>query len=333
MKVNRRAFLGSMAGACAAAPLALNDKLKFIPTEEAFAPPRDRLPNPYMESGKPIAVIVSGTEFAPMLKKAMDTLGGFAKFGKHPVMIKPNFLLPQKYPLITSDQSIIDVIEALQVEGFSDISITELGSDPDKTCPVFKYYGLEEKAAEGGYKIKDLYGDKFVPVFHESWKMMRFVNVCESIYNAPFIINMPTIKNHSTVDLTCSLKNNMGPIDFKSRMEMHRQHKQPIEAEVREEEEKVCVPEIAHAINPDLTIIDARKVMGGHHNNYRYGKSLEAGKLIVSADPVLADRLAAILLAEKHAGFRVEQVEKTLVRAAELGLGVSDLGDAIIKEI
>lgn len=335
-KFSRRSFIGGTIGLAASAPLLFGnvkpEGCGEVIENETFKP-RTRIPNPWMEGDKPVVAIVHGTDFTTMLEKAMELLGGFKPFGIHnKVMIKPNFLLPQPYPLVTDGPSIEAVVAQLQKEGFKDVTITELGADPSKPCPVFDYFKLREKAEAGGFKVYDLLPDKFKQVQDETWQLMKFVNVAESIYNAPLIINMPTIKNHSTCDLTCSMKNNMGPIDFDSRMYMHREHEQPIDPEPRKAKEKVCVAEIAHAINPEVTLIDARQVMTHHHNNYRIGRKVDAGQLIVSGDPVAADRVAANLLASKHDGFKVDMVESTFKRANELGLGVYSLDQAVIKE-
>ena len=335
-KFSRREFIGGTIGLAATAPLVFGKEKPEgcgeVIENEVFSP-RKRIPNPWMEGDKPVVAIVHGTEFPAMLEKAMAILGGFKPFGIHnKVMIKPNFLLPQPYPLITDADSIESVCEFLKKDGFKDVTVTELGADPSKPCPVFNFFKLKERAERVGFKLYDLLPDKFKQVKDDRWQMMEFVNVSESIYNAPLIINMPTVKNHSTCDLTCSLKNNMGPIDFDSRMHMHRQHEQPIAPEPRKAKEKICVAEIAHAINPEVTLIDARMVMTHHHNNYRIGRKVEAGQIIVSGDPVAADRVAANLLASKHDGFKVDMVESTFKRANELGLGVYSLEDAVIKE-
>jgi hypothetical protein len=96
---------------------------------DEFSPQRRRLPNPYMENGKPIVVVVRGKDFKAMLAKGMELLGGFARFGSDKtVHLKPNFIAPSLYPVTTDGESLLATVELLKKEGFGDIAIAEWGS-------------------------------------------------------------------------------------------------------------------------------------------------------------------------------------------------------------
>ena len=335
-KISRRAFLVGAMGFCMACAMPPDTRKK---EPIAYLPVRSRLPNPYVENGKPIVVVVHGTEFEPMLAKGMGMLGGFKQFGSgRAVHLKPNFVAPSKYPVTTDGGSLLTTIEFLQKEGFADITIAEWGSlsMSGRVYPTkgFQYYGLDKKAAAGGFKIKDLYNDEVVRVRDDRWTAMPDVGVFKSVYDTPLVINMPTIKQHSLLQFTCALKNTMGQIDRKSRLDMHR-YGWDYTFEGREQKlqsSHLATAEIAAAVNCDLTIIDARYGIGKSHHFKSGGVSIKPDRIIISGDTLAADWVAANLLAEYYDRFQVEMARPHLDHAAKIGLGAAGLDDIIIKE-
>jgi len=337
MKMSRRTFLVGAMGFCVACAMPPDARKK---EQITYLPGRNRLPNPYVENGKQIVVVVHGTEFEPMLAKGMEMLGGFKRFGSgKAVHLKPNFVAPSKYPVTTDGGSLLTTLEFLQKEGFTDITIAEWGSlsMSGRVLPTkaFQYYGLDKKAEAGGFKIKDLYNDKVVRVRDDRWTAMPNVGIFKSVYDTPLVINMPTIKQHSLLQFTCALKNTMGQIDRKSRLAMHR-FGWDYTFEDREhklQSSHLATAEIAAAVNCDLTIIDARYGIGKSHHFKSGGVSIKPDRIIISGDTLAADWVAANLLAEYYDGFQVEMARPHLDHAAKIGLGAAGLDDVIIKEV
>jgi len=336
-EITRRTFLGGALSWCVAGPLVLKSLGKEQKT--SFLPCRKRLPNPYVENGKPVVVVVHGTEFAPMLAKGMEILGGFARFGiDKAVQLKPNFFTPSPYPATTDGSSLLTTVELLQKEGFKDITIAEFGSagrgDSNKATKTFEFYGLDKKAEKGGFKVKDLYDDEIVRVKDDRWVAMPGVGIFKDVYETPLIINMPTIKQHSQVQFTCALKNTMGQVDKQTRNDMHRRGP-AYEAEDRDTRRRMshlAVAEIAAAVDLELTIIDARYGMGKSHQ-LPSGVSVKLDRIIISGDSLAADRVAAEVLAEYYDRFEVEMAKPHLDHAAHLGLGAASIDDVIIKNV
>lgn len=329
-KFTRRAFLAGSLGLCAASSVASNRLLWN--QESSTVGCRQRVPNPWLENGKPVVAVVRGTAFAAMLAKGLEILGGFKSFGAgKPVTIKPNFILPEAYPTTTDGPTILATAEALKKEGFSDITVADGGHRRSKKTEAVEFYSLEEKAAAGGFKIRHLLEEETVAVKDERWTAMQTVNVFKSTYEAPIIINMPVIKQHPLTVYTCVLKNLMGPIDLASRMFLHR-GPQGLAQDQRLEHARLSVSEIAGAINPEITIIDARQVMG--KNAYRPGGGvvLDANRVVISGDSLAAERVAATVLHECYSDFDVSMIEDTFGRAAMLGLGESAIGNIAVKE-
>ena len=331
-KITRRHFLGDTCvffagGALALESLAQQQKPSFLPC-------RKRLPNPYVENGKSIVVVVHGTQFAPMLAKGMGILGGFARLGKNKaVHLKPNFVAASPYPVTTDGLSLLSTIEFLKKEGFNDITIAEFAYS--YRAYAFQLYNLDEKAKIGGFKVKDLFDDEVVLVKDRRWVAIPSASVFKSVYETPLIINMPTLKQHAPMQFTCALKNTMGQVNRTTRKDMHREG---IEYNAESPDRKTimshrAIAEIASAIDPDLTIIDARYCLGKSHHLSWGGISLKADRIIISGDALAADRVAAEVLAECYSGFKTEMAILQLEHAAHLGLGALNRDQIVIKDV
>jgi uncharacterized protein (DUF362 family) len=313
----------------------------YLPAQNktsAASAPRKRLPNPFMENGKPVVMVVHGTDFAAMLKKGMEVLGGFDRFGKNKaVQIKPNFVAPDPYPETTDGNSILSTIELLKKDGFTDITIAEWGTAlgiGETPTEGFRYYGLDRKAESGGFKIKDLIHDETVQITDKNWKAMPGVGVRKSVYEIPLIINMPTLKQHPQLQLSCALKNTMGQIDKQSRNNLHRQGMSFMSenSNTRYQMAHLALAEIASAVNPELTIIDARSGLGRFHRINMGGVIVKPKQIINTGDALAADLVAAEALEECYRGFQVEMVRSLFQHAGELGFSAKTIEDVVIKE-
>lgn len=331
LSINRRTLLGGTVGFCASASLGL---FACQQGKQIFAR-RERLPNPWLENGKPVVVVIRGSDFNGMLAKGLELLGGFGKFGSAvPVMIKPNFISPSAYPETTDGSSIVAVVEALKRDGFNDITIADAGARSRPAKRSFDFHSLVEKSAAGGFRLRDLADDNYLLVKDDAWTYMPEIEVFESAYRAPLIVNMPVVKQHSRAQFSCALKNNVGPITFISRSALHRAKEiGELPTEAVTGNMKKAIAEVAAAVNPEITIIDAREVMSRAHHRSQGGNITAASRIIISGDMLAADRVAAQVLAECGDGFEVSMTVDTFNHAASLGLGAAGLDDVIVKEI
>jgi uncharacterized protein (DUF362 family) len=334
-RFTRRTFLGGTIGLCAGTVFL--PKVLGLNADQEQAPLgcRQRIPNPWVENGKPVVAVVRGVEFAAMLAKGLELLGGFARLGTgKPVMVKPNFIFPEPYPETTDGASILKVVETLQREGFADITVADSGSGMRPASYAFDFYSLPEKAAAGAFKLIDLAQEKVKVVTDNRWTAMNNLEVHESAYHAPLIVNMPVIKQHQAAQFTCALKNSVGVISGVSRRLLHRSHERAtLDSETILKNMKTAIAEASAAFNPEITIIDARQVMGKSHHRSSGGELFDGGRIIISGDMLAADRVAAHVLAELYSGFEVSMTDETFNHAAALGLGVNDLNDMVIKEV
>ena len=345
-KLTRRKFVGSSLALCLAGPTLLKTFAKEKPQAVNARPCRRRLPNPYVENNKPVVVIVHGTDFPAMLAKALTMLGGLAKFGGHkPVIVKPNFVFDKitRYPATTDEKSVLTVVEQLQKEGFADITVADRRGKKvnGRAGGKFEWSGLNDKAEGGGFKTDSLLDNdaaEAVEVRDARWTTMPAYGVIRKIYDAGLIINMPTIKRHTETNLTCALKNMMGVLDVPTtdRMHLWGESDKAVHDSLGRDKvaQRLCraIAEAAAAITPDLTIIDARTVLCRNHLGVEGGDPRPANRLIVSADPLAADIVAAQVLKEVDESYDLGYSRDTFDYAGRLGIGVNDASGIVLKE-
>jgi uncharacterized protein (DUF362 family) len=343
----RRRFMGEILGLCLAGPAATRSFATGARPPGGFLPIRRRLPNPFMESGKPVVVMVRGSDFAAMLAKGMELLGGFARFGTHrSVIVKPNFVFDKRtlYPTTTDENSVVTTVHYLQKEGFGTITVADRRANRKngRAGGKFDWSGLNDKADSGGFQTDSLMDDstaETVMVKDASWRQMSSIGVIKKIYDAGIIINMPTVKRHSVTNLTCSLKNVMGVLDVPTTENMHLWGDENATARESMSSDdltrRLCltIAEAAMAVSPELTVIDARTVLCRDHLSVRSGQPREANRLIISGDPVAADICAARLLSEVYEPYELGYTRDTFDYAAELGIGVADPHGFVLKDV
>lgn len=345
---SRRTFIRDLLALSLAGPTALRTFALTGRVESLLSPIRKRIPNPFMENGRPIVVVVHGNDFPTMLARGMEVLGGFGRFGTgHSVIVKPNFVFDKKthYPTTTDEQSVLTTVEFLQKEGFGDITVADRRGkrmDSGRAGGKFEWSGLNELAERGGFRTDSLMDDAEAPtvqVGDDRWTTMPSIGVIKKIYEAGLIVNMPTLKRHSQTHLTCSLKNNMGVLDVPTTENMHLWGEANKVAHDSMPEDQVtrrlcvAVAEAAMAVSPEMTVIDARKVLCSNHGSVARGGLREADRLIISGDAVAADVCAAGVLKELDETYELGPTASTFAHAETLEVGVADSDRVVLKVV
>lgn len=345
--ISRRSFVGGSIGLYMAGPYLFKGLAEAQNVQDQLMPARKSLPNPYIENGKPIVVIVRGSVFSTMLAKGMEVLGGFSRFGTgRSVIVKPNFVFDKvtKYPTTTDENSVLTTVEFLRREGFHDITVADRRGKKEKgrAGGKFEWSGLNDMAERGGFKTDSLLDDNIaetVIVKDERWTQMPSYGVIKKIYDAGLIINMPTLKRHTQTNFTCGLKNMMGVLDVPTTENMHlwgeanRTRYQATSPQDVTRRLCLAIAEAASAVLPELTVIDARTILCKGHIDIGPGEPRDANRLIISGDTVAADVVAANLLKELYEPYEVGFTKDTFEHASVLGIGNCDLGNVIIKQV
>ena len=140
------------------------------------------------------------------------------------------------------------------------------------------------------------------------WPVLKDAVICDTF------INVPVLKHHSLTKLTLSMKNLMGVCGgVRGLMHVDIGNK---------------LVDITDFISPDLTVIDATRVLMRHGPSG--GKVSDVrimNKVVVSTDPVLADAFACSLVNVKPSS--VPYIDAAIKR----GFGNTDVSRARIEKI
>jgi uncharacterized protein (DUF362 family) len=305
--------------------------MKKSQTKEIFPPRSSNLQTDLTQSHSKV-VLVEGTDINMMMKKGLEALNLPPLFFENkPVLIKPNTHWSQDYPSTTDPASIIPVIDFFRYKKSGKITISDgSGIDLPDYRVAFKHIGFEKILGVKGVDIEpiDIRRSKdFVAVKNPGWTVFDTLFIHHMIYRAPVVVSMTCLKRHGTPHLTAALKNNVGAISARSRNRLHYH----VRGKMKE-----AIAEISDAVRPDVSIIDARKILirsgpmlKTDHSNLKKG----VNKLLLSLDMVALDSVAAQLMAEHDQTFRFERFRPTLIHAQKLELGHTEKDQIDIIEL
>ena len=215
---------------------------KYPKIDETVQP---RLPQIYHS----IQAIVLGKNLATLLNKIRDNSDRFFTdfHSDLRVLIKINLNSPFPYPASTSPEILVGIIDILRERGVDNITVGDCTSNqflPTKN--VMRDTGLTKlllnKAILTAFERK-----KWVRTIVDG-RFLKDIVVSKNVYEADRIINLSNLKTHFLADFSLGAKNMVGITHPVERRGLHDEHLQ----------EKIA--ELALAVQPDLTIIDARKI-------------------------------------------------------------------------
>ncbi len=260
------------------------------------------------------------------MKKLLDPLGGVAAFVKpgQQVLIKPN-LLAGKTPdqaVTTHPEVVRAVIKLVQAAG----GIVTVGDSPGIGSPekVASKSGILDVVNEMGCKFAKF--DTAVTINPAKGYFQQF-EVAEEIVAADVIINLPKLKTHQMMGLTCGIKNMFGAIVGLRKPRLHFQ------AGTDKAFFAMMLLELCEAVMPALTIVDA--VVGMEGEGPGSGDPVEIGALLAGSHPQAIDTVATELV-----GLQPQQVwtqqkaidtDRPYTKLEQLDLCGDNLDDLKIK--
>ena len=272
------------------------------------------------ESASPVLAVAKGKDYAALVAKVLEPLGGIAAFVKkgEKVVVKPNIGFDRKPELgATTNPEVVKAICKLALDaGAAQVLVFDAPTGDERRC----YAGSGIKAAVeslGDSRLSCPYMDarRWIPIDIKKGKSLKKFDFYKDAIEADTYINVPIAKTHGSAKLTLGLKNIMGVLGGK-RAVLHWSLGQRI-------------ADCNTVIRPKLNIIDATRVM---FRNGPSGGALEDLKvmdtLIASADIVAADAYATRNLF----GMAPADVDATKF-AAELGLGQIDLAKVKVIKV
>ncbi len=264
------------------------------------------------QAGTSDMVVVEGEVVAAM-KRALEALGGIKRFLKPgmKVLIKPNIAFPYgpEKGANTDPRLVGAIAQACVDAGAAEVMVAEYSLAPGFLCLMQNGVKQEMAKVKGAqlqyFEDSDFYQETPIP----GGKSLKKTKVLKKALAADLIINAPRAKTHGETTVTFGLKNLMGIVY--DRKLWHSKYGL-----------EQSIADFSTLIKPQLTIIDASKVMvdkgpGGP------GTLVPLNLVIAGVNPVETDGLMTTLTEWYGKKFAPADI-KYLKLASELGLGSVD---------
>ena len=247
--------------------------------------------------------------------RLLEPLGGMAAFvlpGER-VLLKPNMLYAKapECAVTTHPEVLRAAIELVREAG----GIPLVGDSPGfgDFRKVAEKSGLLRVAEETGAELVEFAEAVEVP----SEGMFKRFELARPYLEADRVINLPKLKTHEMMTMTCAVKNLFGAVVGHGKAAWH------LKAGADKELFARMLLEIYLVRKPDLTIVDAVTAMEG--NGPGSGDPREVGLLLAGVNPVAVDVIAA----------EIAGIPKKLlfVERAALRLGIAGADRATLQTV
>jgi uncharacterized protein (DUF362 family) len=261
-------------------------------------------------------VVAKGDDPAANTRKAVEALGGMRQFVKPGavVVIKPNMAWDRAPEQAgnTNPAVVAELVALCLAAGAKRVNVFDRSCDAAKRC--YDTSGIRAAAEARGAKVYFVDDWNAVQASFDyasplsGWSVFRDAVECDTF------INVPVLKHHELTGVTLSMKNLMG-VCLGDRGRIHDNIGRKL-------------ADITDFIKPDLTVIDAHRVLTAHGPSG--GKLADVAlrkTLIAGTDPVLADAFAADFFGKRPLDVPY------IAEAAARGQGRADLAKASIRRL
>lgn len=268
-------------------------------------------------SGVPDLVAVKGSTQANRLDRSLKELGGIEAFVKkgQTVAIKPNIGWSQdpRTGANTNPELVRRLAELCFAAGAKKVLVFDHTCDDEDSCYKNSLIGPYARQAGATMVPADRSGS-YQEVAIAGAVSLKRTRLHEAILEADVFFNVPVLKEHGGIGISCAMKNLMGMVWDRGAF-----HAQGLEQ---------CIVDSCLIRKPSLTIIDADRCMlsGGPraHEGSRYG---DQKMLLVSKDMVALEAVGAATLGMKASDFGY------IALAAAQGIGSADLRKLDIRRL
>lgn len=215
------------------------------------------------------------------------------------VVIKPNLVNASKAEegATTHPEIVEGIIQFLQAQGIQRISIAE-GAWVGEKQTAFACCGYEVLRARYGVTLLDTKRD----ACETRTVAGRSYEICKSVLDADYLINVPVLKGHCQTRLTCCMKNLKGCIPDREKRRYHTLGlSQPI-------------ADLNLLLKPDLHIVDS---ICGDLTFEEGGNPVQADRILLGTDALELDAYCAELI-----GYAPEEVGYLRILMDQLGAPV-----------
>ena len=260
------------------------------------------------------------------METLLAPLGGMQAFVKpgQKVLIKPN-LLAGKPPdrAVTTHPEIVRAVIDLALEAGGSVV---LGDSPGIGSP-------ENVARKCGIlDVVEATGIRFVPFttsirIHPAGGTFQELEVAQELLDADVVINLPKLKTHQMMGLTCAVKNMFGAVVGLRKPRLH------LQAGTDKAFFALMLLELCETLAPALTIVDA--VVGMEGEGPGSGDPVQIGALLAGSHPQAIDTVATELVglqaSQVWTQFQAIRSKRPYTQLAELELLGTPLDDLKIK--
>lgn len=239
------------------------------------------------------------------IKKAFEHFN-LPDFKDKKILLKPNLLMPASpEKAITTHPLVLEaIIEVLKEKEVKEIYIGDTpGNSSTNIDHLYKITGLKELAERQKVNLVNLYTYGLINI---SNKIAGSIPITKFIKEVDYIINVPKLKTHTFMLMTCTIKNTFGLVPGMNKSKMHAIAINPKNfAEI--------LVDIFKEVNPIINIVDA--IIGMEGEGPSAGVPRKFGKIIIGTDPIAVDVISSLIL-----GYKPEDIYTNII-GYEKGLG------------
>ncbi len=276
---------------------------------------------------KTVVFLVKTSDRKEGVRKSIEKLG-INPFKNKDVLIKPNFNTSDPTPGSTHNDTLKEIMAVIKDMGGRKIKIGER-SGPEPTEQVLRKKNIHELAKEFDAEVinfDELREDEYEKIIPPDSHWKDGFLVPRPLLEAECIVSTCCIKTHQFGGIfTISLKNSVGIIPRKGRPYMRELHSSP--------HMRKMIAEINYAYKPSLIIVDGIDVFvdGGPMQ----GERRKANVFLSGTDRIAVDAVSVVILKQIGSnkdimGRKIFEQEQ-IARATELGIGIKDPSQIIIK--
>jgi uncharacterized protein (DUF362 family) len=322
--ISRREFIRwlGMAGAGAALTACAKNDLSTpvltTSTQTSLPVASTQLPaQTVVADGKTYLAVARGESPAELTRRAVEALGGMQRFVKNgnEVIIKPNICTdyqPFEYAATTNPEVVAELVKECLATGARRVRVMDAPFGGTAESAYHKS-GIADAVTAAGGQMEVMNPAKFAETPIPQGVDIKSWWVYQEVLNADVLINVPIAKHHSSAGLTLGCKNLMGTLQMRDRIHENLHQR---------------IADITSLIRPDLTVVDAYRILaqrgptGGDLNDVKLTKTI-----IASHDIVAADAFACTLF-----GKTADDIGYIKL-AARMGIGTKDLSSIKIEEL
>jgi len=278
--------------------------------------------NLFMRDGLPVVSKVSGEgDLKKAIKRAVTIIGGIERLVEKgdTILVKPNYNTAHPYPGSSDPSFVRAVIELIYEAGAERVVLGERSALLN-TKKVLETAGIMKAAEEANAEVVIFGRKSWRRVKVPEGRYLKSVSIAKEALEIEKIVYVPLIKTHHAADFTGSIKLAMGFVNpFFDQIKFHMGRR------LREK-----LAELSLVVQPDLIIMDARKVF---ITRGPATGELRSPNLILASGSQIAIDIEGLKILKSYQGNSLPEDIWRLIQiqhAIELGLGPRNENEYVV---